>query len=149
MVAQADAVLNALKSKTGGRAKKKFVRPAWVSVGPSTLVPRDTEEKEKKPAEEKAGKKKKKKSSVEYLSDDLEDESEEEEEHGEDEEWNPNCQTPAAIGGRARRVAPAKEASKAACTACTQMFERRVEGCLLYTSPSPRDVEESRMPSSA
>ena len=26
---------------------------------------------------------------------------------------------------------------------------RLVEGCLLYTSPSPRDVEESRMPSSA
>ena len=25
----------------------------------------------------------------------------------------------------------------------------RVSGCLLYTSPSPRDVEESRMPSSA
>ena len=24
-----------------------------------------------------------------------------------------------------------------------------VGGCLLYTSPSPRDVEESRMPSSA
>ena len=24
-----------------------------------------------------------------------------------------------------------------------------VRGCLLYTSPSPRDVEESRMPSSA
>ena len=24
-----------------------------------------------------------------------------------------------------------------------------VHGCLLYTSPSPRDVEESRMPSSA
>ena len=24
-----------------------------------------------------------------------------------------------------------------------------VMGCLLYTSPSPRDVEESRMPSSA
>ena len=24
-----------------------------------------------------------------------------------------------------------------------------VDGCLLYTSPSPRDVEESRMPSSA
>ena len=24
-----------------------------------------------------------------------------------------------------------------------------VEDCLLYTSPSPRDVEESRMPSSA
>ena len=30
--------------------------------------------------------------------------------------------------------------------------QRRLEldsGCLLYTSPSPRDVEESRMPSSA
>ena len=26
---------------------------------------------------------------------------------------------------------------------------RRMYGCLLYTSPSPRDVEESRMPSSA
>ena len=25
----------------------------------------------------------------------------------------------------------------------------KVMGCLLYTSPSPRDVEESRMPSSA
>ena len=25
----------------------------------------------------------------------------------------------------------------------------QVEHCLLYTSPSPRDVEESRMPSSA
>ena len=24
-----------------------------------------------------------------------------------------------------------------------------IEDCLLYTSPSPRDVEESRMPSSA
>ena len=24
-----------------------------------------------------------------------------------------------------------------------------LQGCLLYTSPSPRDVEESRMPSSA
>ena len=25
----------------------------------------------------------------------------------------------------------------------------KVKDCLLYTSPSPRDVEESRMPSSA
>ena len=25
----------------------------------------------------------------------------------------------------------------------------QANGCLLYTSPSPRDVEESRMPSSA
>ena len=28
-------------------------------------------------------------------------------------------------------------------------FQERSYGCLLYTSPSPRDVEESRMPSSA
>ena len=28
-------------------------------------------------------------------------------------------------------------------------FINRLLGCLLYTSPSPRDVEESRMPSSA
>ena len=27
--------------------------------------------------------------------------------------------------------------------------EEQINGCLLYTSPSPRDVEESRMPSSA
>ena len=30
-----------------------------------------------------------------------------------------------------------------------QGFDINVGGCLLYTSPSPRDVEESRMPSSA
>jgi len=28
-------------------------------------------------------------------------------------------------------------------------LESYSKGCLLYTSPSPRDVEESRMPSSA
>ena len=28
-------------------------------------------------------------------------------------------------------------------------YEEGVDACLLYTSPSPRDVEESRMPSSA
>ena len=32
---------------------------------------------------------------------------------------------------------------------CDVAVERQVEICLLYTSPSPRDVEESRMPSSA
>ena len=30
-----------------------------------------------------------------------------------------------------------------------QYFHERHYDCLLYTSPSPRDVEESRMPSSA
>ena len=27
--------------------------------------------------------------------------------------------------------------------------DKEIDTCLLYTSPSPRDVEESRMPSSA
>ena len=31
----------------------------------------------------------------------------------------------------------------------TNLFKDKDECCLLYTSPSPRDVEESRMPSSA
>ena len=31
----------------------------------------------------------------------------------------------------------------------TVKIRNRYEACLLYTSPSPRDVEESRMPSSA
>ena len=30
-----------------------------------------------------------------------------------------------------------------------QVDDKPYGGCLLYTSPSPRDVEESRMPSSA
>ena len=32
---------------------------------------------------------------------------------------------------------------------CIRSEDGRNGGCLLYTSPSPRDVEESRMPSSA
>ena len=30
-----------------------------------------------------------------------------------------------------------------------ETFNPQINACLLYTSPSPRDVEESRMPSSA
>ena len=30
-----------------------------------------------------------------------------------------------------------------------RLYSRQCTSCLLYTSPSPRDVEESRMPSSA
>ena len=33
--------------------------------------------------------------------------------------------------------------------ATDKLFENKKYNCLLYTSPSPRDVEESRMPSSA
>ena len=47
---------------------------------------------------------------------------------------------------------PGVQFSKEAMSKCgiggTHMTVR-VHGCLLYTSPSPRDVEESRMPSSA
>ena len=38
-----------------------------------------------------------------------------------------------------------KQAIKDACTAYKNFFR----GCLLYTSPSPRDRQKSRMPSSA
>ena len=34
-------------------------------------------------------------------------------------------------------------------TVCGWKGEAHYHDCLLYTSPSPRDVEESRMPSSA
>ena len=36
-----------------------------------------------------------------------------------------------------------------AVMAPTEILARQHYNCLLYTSPSPRDVEESRMPSSA
>ena len=35
------------------------------------------------------------------------------------------------------------------CITSPPYYGLRDYGCLLYTSPSPRDVEESRMPSSA
>ena len=35
------------------------------------------------------------------------------------------------------------------CTQCDEAWCLHACPCLLYTSPSPRDVEESRMPSSA
>ena len=35
------------------------------------------------------------------------------------------------------------------CNACISFESALSRTCLLYTSPSPRDVEESRMPSSA
>ena len=44
-----------------------------------------------------------------------------------------------------------KDRKKAICNWCDTDFVGNdgLNGCLLYTSPSPRDVEESRMPSSA
>ena len=34
-------------------------------------------------------------------------------------------------------------------TPAIRSLKNQIDSCLLYTSPSPRDVEESRMPSSA
>ena len=48
---------------------------------------------------------------------------------------------------KARAISPS-----GASTGTHEAYEKRDESnksCLLYTSPSPRDVEESRMPSSA
>ena len=33
--------------------------------------------------------------------------------------------------------------------ACAEAVANNIKGCLLYTSPSPRDKRQSRMPSSA
>ena len=35
------------------------------------------------------------------------------------------------------------------CFWCTEAVFQQLKGCLLYTSPSPRDLSTSRMPSSA
>eukprot|EP00827_Trimyema_finlayi_P006486 TRINITY_DN72_c0_g1_i4.p1 TRINITY_DN72_c0_g1~~TRINITY_DN72_c0_g1_i4.p1 ORF type:complete len:110 (+),score=44.77 TRINITY_DN72_c0_g1_i4:141-470(+) len=48
----------------------------------------------------------------------------------------------------------AKEVKPSTCCndnnhAESYLLQENVKSCLLYTSPSPRDVEESRMPSSA
>ena len=53
----------------------------------------------------------------------------------------------AQIGARSKKIAPriGKEPKKGQTV--TNFWNPL--GCLLYTSPSPRDVEESRMPSSA
>ena len=48
-----------------------------------------------------------------------------------------------AIADRIYRVAVANS------TQTVRRGKKRIRVCLLYTSPSPRDVEESRMPSSA
>ena len=40
-------------------------------------------------------------------------------------------------------------AQKMSCSVATLMAHPTISGCLLYTSPSPRDRQKSRMPSSA
>ena len=53
-----------------------------------------------------------------------------------------------SYGGDASIKYPRLDASEAEWTEAI-FFRENIKGCLLYTSPSPRDVEESRMPSSA
>ena len=50
-----------------------------------------------------------------------------------------------SVGGSLRML---REGFKASVRGGAATFER-VNGCLLYTSPSPRDLSTSRMPSSA
>ena len=65
---------------------------------------------------------------------------------------------PEAMTGAKERVEAIKLAADALTTAMDFYFEDRrpvpmpsplKKGCLLYTSPSPRDLSTSRMPSSA
>ena len=53
-------------------------------------------------------------------------------------------------GGTGGHVFPAKKLSEMLLKETVEIsWIGSSRGCLLYTSPSPRDVEESRMPSSA
>ena len=54
---------------------------------------------------------------------------------------------PLLLGGLADEAANQKTAMQQFCAFAAMGL--RYYTCLLYTSPSPRDVEESRMPSSA
>ena len=67
---------------------------------------------------------------------------------GEAVEWGcPSlCETSTLLRSRPR---DSELASAAACSAAGEAPSESSKACLLYTSPSPRDVEESRMPSSA
>ena len=54
--------------------------------------------------------------------------------------------TPRELGGAGGDGTNPEQLFAAGYSAC---FIGAMKACLLYTSPSPRDVEESRMPSSA
>lgn len=161
VLAEADAVLMQLqsfKTSTASRQPKKRIRPPWQAVGPTSLLPKvaaaeEEDDKNNKPNAKSKFKEKKafareaddeediETSESELEDDDLEDEDEDDDLENDDPEWNESCQTPAVIGGRSRRAAPAPAASKPAaskeavamkkgpaCTVCTQMFDKRVEG---------------------
>ena len=55
----------------------------------------------------------------------------------------------AKVASKLHAYAATRPAPGAAPTGCSDEKERRAYVCLLYTSPSPRDKRQSRMPSSA
>ena len=59
---------------------------------------------------------------------------------------NPGSKLKTAVTGK---VKPGSKAAKRRKSYCARSLGQLKRACLLYTSPSPRDVEESRMPSSA
>ena len=60
--------------------------------------------------------------------------------------WNGSYGIPSQIGGYPRSTPQAPDDNNPTNWA---IEESRIRGCLLYTSPSPRDRQKSRMPSSA
>ena len=64
--------------------------------------------------------------------------------------WSPLYAEPAETPkSRAEITYSFASVVKKAQPAVVNVFASRVERCLLYTSPSPRDRQKSRMPSSA
>ena len=69
--------------------------------------------------------------------------------------WHPDPEKDRKLGGpganqRAREDRGAKSSSSSSSSSDSKKLKKGESYiCLLYTSPSPRDVEESRMPSSA
>ena len=59
------------------------------------------------------------------------------------------CYTAKGLGGFVSNPSTDRKAATSALAASVGAKVTQYSGCLLYTSPSPRDVSSSRMPSSA
>ena len=64
---------------------------------------------------------------------------------------NPGSKLKTAVTGKVKKGSKAAKRRKSYCARSAGQMKKfpKAAACLLYTSPSPRDVEESRMPSSA
>ena len=60
-----------------------------------------------------------------------------------------HCQIPCGVYDDTMRVKMIEEHTLTILKSMNYIASNQNDLCLLYTSPSPRDVEESRMPSSA